>query len=142
MDIFVYLTLCFHFAIHLDGPFGVMPVFLQMTDGMDLKNRYIALKACTIAFIILVLLHYRAGSCFIFGISTNGFRIVEVSSSFKSDMICCRHISPAVKLNETERKEKYSKDITITPLAIPMLCGRERFQWNNIDGRCWNILSK
>lgn len=27
-----------------------------------------------------------------------------------------------VKLNETERKE-YSKDITITPLAIPMLCG-------------------
>ena len=37
-------------------------------------------------------------------------------------MICCRHILTHVKLNETERKE-YSKDITITPLAIPMLCG-------------------
>lgn len=86
MDIFVYLTLCFTSLFTLMDPLGVMPVFLQMTDGMDTKERrYIALKACTIAFIILVLFTH-------------------------------------VKLNETERKE-YSKDITITPLAIPMLCG-------------------
>lgn len=56
MDIFVYLTLCFTSLFTLMDPLGVMPVFLQMTDGMDTKERrYIALKACTIAFIILVL---------------------------------------------------------------------------------------
>ena len=70
MDIFVYLTLCFTSLFTLMDPLGVMPVFLQMTDGMDTKERrYIALKACTIA-------------------------LWEVSSSLKSDMICCRHISP------------------------------------------------
>ncbi len=53
MDIFVYLTLCFTSLFTLMDPLGVMPVFLQMTDGMDTKERrYIALKACTIAFII------------------------------------------------------------------------------------------
>ena len=52
MDIFVYLTLCFTSLFTLMDPLGVMPVFLQMTDGMDTKERrYIALKACTIAFI-------------------------------------------------------------------------------------------
>ena len=43
-----------------------------------------------------------------------------------------------VKLNETERKE-YSKDITITPLAIPMLCGPGAIPVNSIDGRCFGI---
>mgnify|MGYP002236203465 FL=1 len=58
MDIFVYLTLCFTSLFTLMDPLGVMPVFLQMTDGMDTKERrYIALKACTIAFIILVLFY-------------------------------------------------------------------------------------
>lgn len=96
MDIFVYLTLCFTSLFTLMDPLGVMPVFLQMTDGMDTKERrYIALKACTIAFIILVLLHYRAGFCFIFSVSQQtDSGLWEVSSSLKSDMICCRHILP------------------------------------------------
>jgi len=33
MDIFVYLTLCFTSLFTLMDPLGVMPVFLQMTDG-------------------------------------------------------------------------------------------------------------
>lgn len=58
MDIFVYITLCFTSLFTLMDPLGVMPVFLQMTDGMDTKERRcIALKACTIAFIILVLFY-------------------------------------------------------------------------------------
>ena len=48
MDIFVYITLCFTSLFTLMDPLGVMPVFLQMTDGMDTKERRcIALKACT-----------------------------------------------------------------------------------------------
>ena len=101
-----------------------MPVFLQMTDGMDTKERRcIALKACTIAFIILVLFTLSGRFLFhFFGISTDGFRIVGGIIIFKIGYDMLQAHFTHVKLNETERKE-YSKDITITPLAIPMLCG-------------------
>ena len=124
MDIFVYLTLCFTSLFTLMDPLGVMPVFLQMTDGMDTKERrYIALKACTIAFIILVLFTLSGRFLFhFFGISTNGFRIAGGIIIFKIGYDMLQAHFTHVKLNETERKE-YSKDITITPLAIPMLCG-------------------
>lgn len=96
MDIFVYLTLCFTSLFTLMDPLGVMPVFLQMTDGMDTKERrYIALKACTIAFIILVLFTLSGRFLFHFLASQQtDSGLWEVSSSLKSDMICCRHILP------------------------------------------------
>ena len=124
MDIFVYITLCFTSLFTLMDPLGVMPVFLQMTDGMNTKERRcIALKACTIAFIILVLFTLSGRFLFhFFGISTNGFRIVGGIIIFKIGYDMLQAHFTHVKLNETERKE-YSKDITITPLAIPMLCG-------------------
>lgn len=124
MDIFVYITLCFTSLFTLMDPLGVMPVFLQMTDGMDTKERRcIALKACTIAFIILVLFTLSGRFLFhFFGISTDGFRIVGGIIIFKIGYDMLQAHFTHVKLNETERKE-YSKDITITPLAIPMLCG-------------------
>ena len=120
----LYLTLCFTSLFTLMDPLGVMPVFLQMTDGMDTKERRcIALKACTIAFIILVLFTLSGRFLFhFFGISTNGFRIVGGIIIFKIGYDMLQAHFTHVKLNETERKE-YSKDITITPLAIPMLCG-------------------
>jgi len=137
MDIFVYITLCFTSLFTLMDPLGVMPVFLQMTDGMDTKERRcIALKACTIAFIILVLFTLSGRFLFhFFGISTDGFRIVGGIIIFKIGYDMLQAHFTHVKLNETERKE-YSKDITITPLAIPMLCGPGA---NNIDGRCFGI---
>lgn len=96
MDIFVYITLCFTSLFTLMDPLGVMPVFLQMTDGMDTKERrYIALKACTIAFIILVLFTLSGRILFHFSVSQQtDSGLWEVSSSLKSDMICCRHILP------------------------------------------------
>lgn len=39
MDIFAYLALCFTSLFTLMDPLGVMPVFLQMADGMDTKER-------------------------------------------------------------------------------------------------------
>jgi len=124
MDIFVYITLCFTSLFTLMDPLGVMPVFLQMTDGMDTKERRcIALKACTIAFIILVLFTLSGRFLFhFFGISTDGFRIVGGIIIFKIGYDMLQAHFTHVKLNETERKE-YSKDITITPLAIPISSG-------------------
>lgn len=56
MDIFAYSMLCFTSLFTLMDPLGVMPVFLQMTEGMSAgERRSIALKSCALTFVILVL---------------------------------------------------------------------------------------
>ena len=96
MDIFAYSMLCFTSLFTLMDPLGVMPVFLQMTEGMSAgERRSIALKSCALTFVILVLFTLCGRSCSIFSGSrpmVSGLR--EVSSSLKSDMTCCRHTSP------------------------------------------------
>ena len=96
MDIFAYSMLCFTSLFTLMDPLGVMPVFLQMTEGMSAgERRSIALKSCALTFVILVLFTLCGRFLFhFFGISTNGSGLWEVSSSLKSDMTCCRHTSP------------------------------------------------
>ena len=85
MDIFVYLTLCFTSLFTLMDPLGVMPVFLQMTDGMDTKERrYIALKACTIAFIILVLFTLSGRFLFHFFCILSFFILCASTPAFKN----------------------------------------------------------
>ena len=116
MDIFAYSMLCFTSLFTLMDPLGVMPVFLQMTEGMSAgERRSIALKSCALTFVILVLFHF-------FGISTNGFRIAGGIIIFKIGYDMLQAHFTHVKLNENEKKE-YSRNITVTPLAVPMLCG-------------------
>ena len=106
-------------------PLGVMPVFLQMTEGMSAgERRSIALKSCALTFVILVLFtlcgrflfHFFSGS----RPMVSGLR--EVSSSLKIGYDMLQAHFTHVKLNENEKKE-YSRNITVTPLAVPMLCG-------------------
>ena len=67
MDIFAYSMLCFTSLFTLMDPLGVMPVFLQMTEGMSAgERRSIALKSCALTFVILVLFTLCGGSCSIF----------------------------------------------------------------------------
>ena len=110
MDIFAYSMLCFTSLFTLMDPLGVMPVFLQMTEGMSAgERRSIALKSCALTFVILVLFTLCGRFLFhFFGISTNGFRIAGGIIIFK--------------IGYDEKKE-YSRNITVTPLAVPMLCG-------------------
>lgn len=119
-----YSILCFTSFFTLMDPFGVMPVFLEMTQGMnDKERRHIALKACMVTFIILVLFAVSGRFLFkFFGISNDGFRIVGGIIIFKIgyDMLQAHYTN--IKYSDRDKK-RYSDDITITPLAIPMLCG-------------------
>lgn len=119
-----YSVLCFTTLFTLMDPLGLMPLFLNMTEGRTEKERHaIALEACVITFSILVLFALSGRWLFqFFGISINGFRIVGGIIIFKIgyDMLQAHYTN--VKLNAAEQR-KYDKDITITPLAIPMLCG-------------------
>ena len=106
MDIFAYSMLCFTSLFTLMDPLGVMPVFLQMTEGMSAgERRSIALKSCALTFVILVLFTLCGRFLFhFFGISTNGFRIAGGIIIFKIGYDMLQAHFTHVKLNENEKK--------------------------------------
>lgn len=119
-----FAFLCLTSFFTLANPLGTMPVFLSMTKGLDNSERArILWRACSISFIILILFTIGGQVLFtLFGISTNGFRIAAGFLIMKIgfDMIQANYNNS--KMEEEERTE-YANDISITPLAIPMLCG-------------------
>lgn len=119
-----FFLLCFTSFFTLANPLGTMPVFLTMTNGVSEEQRRAIVRRATImAFLTLIVFTVSGQLLFkIFGISTNGFRIAGgiIIFTIGYDMLKARYTS--VKLKEDEVKT-YVNDISITPLAIPMLCG-------------------
>lgn len=123
-DLLPFALLCFTSFFTLTNPLGTMPVFLTMTNGMnDHERKAIVRRATIVSFITLMVFTFSGQFLFkFFGISSNGFRIAGGFIIFKIgfDMLQARYSN--AKLKEEEVKT-YSDDISITPLAIPMLCG-------------------
>lgn len=119
-----FALLCFTSFFTLTNPLGTMPVFLTMTNGLRDDQRHAIVKRATIvAFLTLMVFTVSGQFLFkFFGISSNGFRIAGGFIIFKIgfDMLQAQYSS--AKLKEEEVKA-YANDISITPLAIPMLCG-------------------
>lgn len=125
MDILLpFAMLCFTSFFTLTNPLGTMPVFLTMTSGMDEKERQAVVKRATVVAFITILVFAFTGQFLFrfFGISTDGLRIVGGIIIFVIgyDMLQARITK--VDLKDEEIKT-YLKDISVTPLAIPMLCG-------------------
>lgn len=125
-DLLPFALLCFTSFFTLTNPLGTMPVFLTMTNGMnDHERKAIVRRATIVSFITLMVFTFSGQFLFkFFGISSNGFRIAGGFIIFKIgfDMLQARYSN--AKLKEEEVKT-YADDISITPLAIPMLCGPE-----------------
>ena len=123
-DLLPFALLCFTSFFTLTNPLGTMPVFLTMTTGMnDHERKAIVRRATIVSFITLMVFTFSGQFLFkFFGISSNGFRIAGGFIIFKIgfDMLQARYSN--AKLKEEEVKT-YADDISITPLAIPMLCG-------------------
>lgn len=123
-DFATYVLLCFTSFFTLINPLGTMPVFLTMTQSLSEKERaQVVKKATIVAFIIMITFAIFGKFLFMFfGLSTNGFRLVGGIIIFKIgyDMLQAKYTR--VKLSDSEIKD-YANDISITPLAIPMLCG-------------------
>lgn len=119
-----FFLLCFTSFITLMNPLGIMPVFLTMTGQLEQKERTkTALKAVIVAFLSLVLFAFSGQILFnFFGISVNSFRVVGGIIFFMMgyDMLQARLTK--IKVNKSEISE-YVDDISVTPLAIPMICG-------------------
>lgn len=119
-----FAFICLTSFFTLANPLGTMPVFLSMTKGMDNAQRErIVRRACFVSLIILIGFTIGGQILFsLFGISANGFRIAAgfIILKIGFDMLQAKYSN--VKLSEEEVKV-YADDISITPLAIPMLCG-------------------
>ena len=123
-DLLPFAFLCLTSFFTLSNPLGTMPVFLSMTKGLDNAQRARIIRRATIISIILLLLFTICGQVLftLFGISANGFKIAAGFIIFKIgfDMLQAKYSN--VKLSQ-EEMQVYADDISVTPLAIPMLCG-------------------
>jgi len=106
------------------NPLGVMPVYMTMTASLSNAQRTkTAKKAVIVAFLTLVAFALSGDFLFkFFGISVNSFRMVGGIIFFQMgyDMLNAR--LGGFKVAPDEIKE-YVNDISITPLAIPMITG-------------------
>lgn len=127
MDNYVqYFFLVFMSFFSLINPLGSMPVFLSMSSELDAKQRNLtARKAVVVAFFTLLLFAFAGDYIFqIFGISVNSLKVVGgiIFLMVGHDMLEAR--LGRTKVSDKEKKiNAYVNDISITPLAIPMICG-------------------
>lgn len=101
-----------------------MPVFMTMTSNLDDQQRKVtARKAVIVAFLTMITFAFGGKLLFsFFGISVNSFRVVGGVIFFLMGMDMLQARLVRVKLEEDEVR-KYVNDISVTPLAIPMICG-------------------
>jgi multiple antibiotic resistance protein len=123
-DLLAFGLLCLTSFFTLINPLGTMPIFLTMTTDLSEKERVkTAKKASLIAFFIIIGFALTGQLLFsFFGISVNSFRVVGGVIFFMMGMDMLQARLGAVKIKKDEVKN-YVTDISITPLAIPMICG-------------------
>ena len=119
-----FALLAFTSFFTLINPLGTMPIFMTMTAELDDAHRNrTARKASIIAFFTLVAFAISGQVLFnFFGISVHSLRIVGGIIFFLMGMDMLQARLGKVKVKESEVKT-YVNDISITPLAIPMICG-------------------
>ncbi|WP_448518146.1 MarC family protein [Rhodoflexus sp.] len=123
-DLATFALLCFTSFFTILNPIGVMPVFMTMTAELDktAKNKT-ARKAALTSFITMVTFAFTGKLLFqFFGISVDSFRVVGGIIFFSMGYEMLQARISRMKVSEEDVK-RYVTDISITPLAIPMICG-------------------
>jgi multiple antibiotic resistance protein len=123
-DTLSFGLLCFTSFFILINPISTMPVFMTMTATLNERDRTrIARKASIIGFIIIIVFAITGQLLFkFFGISIDSFRVVGGIIFFIMGMDMLQARLGPVKIKDSEVMS-YVNDISITPLAIPMICG-------------------
>ena len=123
-DYIEYALKAFASFFSLINPLGIMPVFMSMTGSLTSRQRRnVAFKASLTAFITLLLFAFAGQLVFsFFSISVDSFRIVGGIIFFMMGYEMLQARISRVRL-VPEEESSYITDISITPLAIPMICG-------------------
>lgn len=106
------------------NPLGIMPVFMSMTAALSFRQRRkVATKASILAFFTMILFAVAGEMVFkFFSITSDSFRIVGGIIFFMMGYEMLQARLSRVKFTQ-EEENSYVEDISITPLAIPMICG-------------------
>jgi multiple antibiotic resistance protein len=123
-ELFSFGLLAFTSFFTLINPIGTMPIFMTMTANLDKEHRTrTARKASIVALLTIIIFSFSGQLLFdFFGISVHSFRVVGGVIFFLVGMDMLQARLNRVKITENEVKA-YVNDISITPLAIPMICG-------------------
>lgn len=123
-DALSFGLLCFTSFFTLINPLSTMPVFMTMTAELSEKERNRTAKKATIVALITIIIFALSGQLLFnfFGISVNSFRVVGGVIFFIMGMDMLQARLGQVKIKDSEVKT-YVNDISVTPLAIPMICG-------------------
>lgn len=125
-DLYTFAILVFTAFFTIINPLGTMPIFMTMTSTLSKKRRkQTAKKATIVAFFTILAFAFSGQILFnFFGISVNSFRIVGGVIFFMMgwDMLQAR-LGSFKHTKDEEQIDAYVDDISITPLAIPMICG-------------------
>ena len=123
-DLISFGLLGFTSFFTLINPLGTMPIFMTMTSELSIKERVkIAKKATFVALMVIIFFAFSGQLLFnFFGISVNSFRIVGGVIFFIMGLDMLQARLEKVKVKPSEIKT-YVNDISVTPLAIPMICG-------------------
>lgn len=123
-DAISFGLLCFTSFFTLINPLGTMPIFMTMTADLSEEERSRTAKKASIISLLTIIAFALSGQLLFdfFGISVNSFRIVGGVIFFIMGMDMLQARLGQVKIKDSEVKS-YVNDISITPLAIPMICG-------------------
>jgi multiple antibiotic resistance protein len=101
-----------------------MPVFMAMTSELTVDQRNKTAKKASVVALFTIIAFALTGQLLFnfFGISVNSFRVVGGVIFFIMGMDMLQARLSQVKIKDNEVKS-YITDISITPLAIPMICG-------------------
>jgi len=125
-DLYTFALLVFTSFFTIINPLGTMPIFMSMTASLSKERRKQTAKKATLVAFFTILAFALSGQILFnfFGISVNSFRIVGGIIFFTMgwDMLQAR-LGSFKHSDDEDQIDAYVDDISITPLAIPMICG-------------------
>lgn len=106
------------------NPIASIPVYLNLTQNLSIKTRRkVILTSVAAAFIAMIIFAFAGQAIFnFFSININSLRVVGGVLFFIMGYEMLRGRTVPKKLDQ-ETDDNYGKDIAVTPLGIPMICG-------------------
>ena len=106
------------------NPVAAIPVYISLTESLSISTRRKVIVLSSLAAFSAMVIFALAGEAIFnfFSINVNSLRVVGGVLFFIMGYEMLRGRTVPKKLDE-ETDDNYGKDIAVTPLGIPMICG-------------------
>lgn len=106
------------------NPLAAIPLYISLTQGFSVRTRRkVIVLSCLTAFVSMVVFAMAGEAIFkFFNINVNALRVVGGILFFVMGFEMLRGRTVPKKLDK-ETDDDFGKDIAVTPIGIPMICG-------------------